>query len=1097
MQPSGSELSSAAFERLHPGVQRWLWNQGWPGLRPIQEQTAQAILGQVGDVIVAAPTASGKTEAAWLPICSLLAWTADGGTAGGDTATGVSAGVGITGVQALYIAPLKALINDQHSRLDDLCRALDLPVHRWHGDVPASQKTSVVNHPSGLLLITPESLEAMFVNRGTGIAALLGRVSHVVIDELHSFIGSERGAQLQSLLHRVELALRRRIPRIALSATLGDFGVACEFLRPGDPTRVSVVVDPAGDGSELKMQLRGYVDGTEDADDFGVYDQDGPAENAKTDSADALIADHLYRVLRGHDNLVFANSRRKVEQLTDRLRRRCEIERVPNEFVAHHGNLSREMREDAESRLKEHSRPTTAICTSTLEMGIDIGSVDAIGQVGAPVTVSSLRQRLGRSGRRPGQAAVLRAYISESKLDSRSDLTDQLRTELIQTIAMIDLLLLGWYESPNGAALHLSTLIQQILSVIAQHGGASAAQAYSALCGHGPFRSVDADMFTELLRSMGDADLLVQEPSGLLLHGVAGERLVNHYSFYAAFASAEEYRLIADGRPIGTLPVDRLLQEGSALIFGGRRWRVLNIDTSRKVITLTYARGGRAPHFTSAAPTIADRVRQRMRQILIGTDVPAYLDPPARDLLAQARSGFGELRLNQHLVYGNRTETRILPWRGDSIMTTLALAFTWHGLTATADGISLTVAADPATVLTAAAHLAQQSPPDARELAALVRSKERDKHDRYLTDSLLTASYAAAALDVPGTWEALTEIAGSKAPVLLDGPTADLFAVDEAPISELAKCAFAVIDVETTGLAVNHGDRIIEISIVEVDVQGRLGRVWTTLLNPDRDPGPTHIHGLLPADLSHAPHFADIVGDIAQRIQGRIIVAHNALFDLTFLHAEFSRTNTSLPPWPTLCTLDASYVLRPRGPRTLAACAQNEGIIFPDAHTAEGDAVTTARLLGRYLADARSAGLGLDAIGVSPRVLPPAWRAPAPSGAVHLRSRVRAVNTGTGLAVRLHNARRGTPADDAYLDALDRALASGPLYDDAAAHLHELALMYGLDTERTAALNRLYADELAATVQDVDRPPLMHMAPYPQPAIDMTLDRKLNRPSAR
>lgn len=798
--------------------------------------------------------------------------------------------------------------------------------------------------------------------------------------------------------------------------------------------------------------------------------------------------------MRGHDNLVFANSRRHVEQLTDRLRRRCETERVPNEFVAHHGNLSRDMREDAEARLKERSRPTTAICTSTLEMGIDIGSVDAIGQVGAPSTVSSLRQRLGRSGRRAGQAAVLRAYISESKLDPRSDLTDQLRAELVQTIAMIDLLLLGWYESPNGAALHLSTLIQQILSIVAQHGGASAAQTYSALCGHGPFRSVNASMFTKLLRSMGAADLLVQEPSGLLLHGAAGEKLVNHYSFYAAFASPEEYRLIADGRPIGTLPVDRLLVEGSALIFGGHRWLVLGIDTNRKVITITHARGGKAPHFTGAAPTIADEIRQRMRQVLLGTDVPAYLDPTARELLSQARSGFGNLGLDQHLVHGNSTETVILPWRGDNIMTTLAVAFTSHGLRATPDGISLTVRAEPATVLAAAAHLAQQPPPDATKLAALVGNKERDKHDRYLSDDLLTASYAAAALDVPGAWEALTVIAGSKTPVLLDGPVVDLLAGDgaeAATISEMAECAFAVIDVATTGLAVNRGDRIIEISIVDVGVDGRLGATWTTLVNPDRDPGPTHIHGLLPADLSQAPRFADIAGDIAGRIAGRIIVAHNALFDLAFLYAEFARTKNPLPPWPTLCTLEASYVLRPEGPRTLAACANSEGITTAGGHTAEGDAVMTARLLERYLADARSAGLMLNAIGARPLVLPPTWKASAPSVAVHLRSAIRSVNTETGLAVRLHAARRGTPADDAYLDALDRALATEHLPADAAAHLHELATLYGLNTERTAALNRAYADELAATFPDVDAPPLLHMLrarAWPGPGPGLTID---------
>lgn len=1059
--PSDSDATSPAFERFHPGVQRWLWNQGWTSLRSIQEQTAIAILDTDGDLIVAAPTASGKTEAAWLPICSQLA-RADG--IGQDDTTQRFA----SGIQALYIAPLKALINDQHTRLGDLCQVLELPVHRWHGDVPGSQKTNLLRDASGLLLITPESVEALFVNRGTEIASLLSGLTHIVVDELHSFLGTERGAQLQSLLHRIELALRRRIPRVALSATLGDFSVAREFLRPGGADGVQVIEDVDGDAGELKLQLRGYIDTPPDADVAALYDQDEEADD--DDAAEGSIADHLYRILRGHDNLAFANSRRQVEQLTDRLTRRSETNRVPNEFVAHHGNLSREMREDAEMRLKDPTRPTTAICTSTLEMGIDIGSVDTIAQIGAPGTVSGLRQRLGRSGRRAGQAAVLRAYVTEHALDSRTSLADQLRSELVQTIAMVDLLLEGWYESPNSKALHLSTLMQQVLSMIAQHGGVLPAQVYSALCREGPFRRVDSPMFAHLLRAMGAADLVVQEPSGLLLHGTLGERLVNHYSFYAAFASAEEYRLIADGRPIGSLPVEKLLVEGSLLIFGGRRWRVLTVDTTRKVITLTRARGGKAPRFTGDGPTVADRVRRQMRHVLTRTEVPTYLDATAQTLVAEARATFRDLDLHTHSILGTETETIVLPWRGDDIMATLALAFTRYGLPATADGLVLTVVASPEVTRAAAAEIAAQQAPDPRELATLVKYKERDKHDRYLDEDLLTASFAAS-LDVPGAWATLREIANDAGPVVLDEPLVDLIDVaegDTATIAELEECDFAVIDVETTGLAINRGDRIIEIAIVQVDRHRRVGRSWSTLINPDRDPGPTHIHRLTRADLVDAPHFADVVGDIASLIAGRIVVAHNALFDLACLHAEFARAGRPLPPWPTLCTLDAAYVLRPDGPRKLTACASEEGIEILGAHTALGDATMTALLLGHYLTDARAAGLQLDALGTRPLVMPPVWTAGPPSGRVHERTEASSENTDTGLALRVDVARRGTPADDAYLDALDRALADLRLSDTEAADLRELAAAYGLDRHRVQQLNSAYVGALAAVRSDVD-----------------------------
>jgi ATP-dependent Lhr-like helicase len=1066
---SASEPASAAFARLHPGVQRWLWTQGWPSLRDIQEQAAHALLDGSNDLIIAAPTASGKTEAAWLPICSQLATADDDVTADRRPAS--------TGIQALYVAPLKALINDQHTRLQDLCDTLHLPVHRWHGDVPGTAKRNLLRNASGLLLITPESLEALFVNRGTEVPAVFAGLSHVVIDELHSFIGAERGAQLQSLLHRVELAVRRRVPRVALSATVGDFSVAREFLRPGNAATVTVLQD-TGDGGELKLQLRGYLHTLPEPGAQPPGNEDGNGEESSVATGGlAAIANDLYRVLRGQDNLVFANSRGRVEALTDRLGRRSEIERVPNEFVAHHGNLSREIREDAEARLKDSARPTTAICTSTLEMGIDIGSVDSIAQVGAPTAVAGLRQRLGRSGRRAGQPKTMRVYVSELAVDREMPLEVQLRAELVQTVAMIDLLLAGWYESPNGAALHLSTLIQQILSVIAQHGGVRPAQAYSALCGDGPFRQVDRSTFANLLRTMGESQLIVQESSGLLLHGPVGERLVNHYSFYAAFSSTEEYRLIADGRPIGMLPVDKLLSEGSMLIFAGRRWRVLGIDTSRKVITLTRAGGGRAPSFTSDGPTVDDRVRQQMHHVLASTDVPIYLDATARTLLAQARAAFAEYDLDRHAVFGTEKQSVVLPWCGDVVMDTLALVFTRYGLKATAEGLSVTVAANPKQTLSAIRALAAQQPPAAIELAALVKFKERDKHDRYLDEPLLTESFAAASVNVAGAWQALQELAAGAEPVVLLGSLPDIddgepYAMpteaDETTLAALDGCDFAVIDVETTGLAPHRSDRIIEIAVTQVARDGTPGTTWSTLVNPGRDPGPTSIHGLTHADLADAPVFADIAGDVAARIAGRVIVAHNALFDLAFLHAEFARSGHPLPPWPALCTLEVSYVLRPDGPRKLAACAAAEGLEVDGAHTAGGDALMTGLLLGKYLSDAASSGLGLAALGTRPLIAPPTWAAPSPSGRRKDREETGSGNSTVGRAVRGEVARVGSAADDAYLDALDRALSRNNLSDSDVDGLHDLAGLYGLTSSRVHELTQLYVAALAASDSSID-----------------------------
>lgn len=226
--PSSSDAApSSAFDAYDERIRRWIWQRRWTALRDIQERAATPVLAGDRDVIIASATASGKTEAAMFPALSRILTRHR------------------PGLRLLSVSPLKALINDQYRRLEELCEPLEVSVHRWHGDVAANRKRRVLDGDGGLLLITPESLEAMFVINGPKIARLFAGLDYVVIDELHAFIGTERGRQLQSLLHRVELAVRRRIPRLALSATLGDMGMAAEFLRPGGGTDVEIVTSEA------------------------------------------------------------------------------------------------------------------------------------------------------------------------------------------------------------------------------------------------------------------------------------------------------------------------------------------------------------------------------------------------------------------------------------------------------------------------------------------------------------------------------------------------------------------------------------------------------------------------------------------------------------------------------------------------------------------------------------------------------------------------------------------------------------------------------------------------------------------------------------
>jgi len=734
----GGTPASSAFSLLHLEVQRWVWKKGWSELKEIQEVAIAPVLAGERDVILSASTASGKTEAAFLPICSRLVEPA-----------------GTPGVRAVYVGPLKALINDQFERLDALCEGLGITVHRWHGDVSQSAKTRLLKAPSGILLITPESLEALLLRQGPALAAVFSALSYVVVDELHAFIGTERGCQLQSLLHRLELVLRRSVPRIGLSATLGDMRLAADFLRPGGGESV-VLASPGGEGGELLVQLRGYRTRAPRPDRIQASQSSEAAGKESDDTPEDVrdIGAHLFRTLRGSHNLVFANSRANVELYADLLRRLCEEARLPNEFFPHHGNLSKELREDAEAALKGKQRPVTLVCTTTLEMGIDVGDVQSVAQVGVPPSVASLRQRLGRSGRR-SNSSVLRLYIQEHELTESSSLPDALRVRFMQSLAMVELLLQGWCEPPAAGAYHFSTLVQQVLSLIAQHGGVQAAEAWSALCVRGPFAQVSREAFVRFLRGLGEEEVLTQSSDGTLLLGRVGERLVNHYSFYAAFASAEEYRLVARERTLGTMPIEQPLVEGSYLIFGGRRWRILSVRQEEKVVELEAAPAGRVPMFeATGVGNVHDRVREEMRRLYAASDVPRYLDARAQELLAEGRATFERCGLMDRCIATIGRHVYVFPWKGDAVLHTLALQLRETQLKPEVQGPMLAVGGPQFDVEEALRSLVPKGPAQPHELVRQVANLVTQKHDVFVPSELLGLDFAARYLDPRGAWEA-------------------------------------------------------------------------------------------------------------------------------------------------------------------------------------------------------------------------------------------------------------------------------------------------------------------------------------------------------
>ncbi|MEQ8396170.1 DEAD/DEAH box helicase [Thalassobaculum sp.] len=717
---------STSFGILAEPVQRWIWDKGWSTLRDIQERSIPLLATGDQDAIIAAATASGKTEAAFLPLISRVL---DDGSAG-------------DGFDLVYISPLKALINDQFRRLEDLCERIELPVYPWHGDVSASIKAKARKARHGILLITPESLEAMFVLRGLEIPAMFGRLQAVVVDELHAMLDTERGIHLRSLLNRLEIATKRRIRRIGLSATLGDMGLARSYLRPGDPDAVALIKSES-EGQALKLQIRGYRLSGE-APDSSAEGQEGESlehdDDAPAGSTEYQIATHIFDTLRGTQNLVFAGSRQSVEVYSDLLARMSEQQALPNEFYPHHANLSRDHRTFIEKRLKDAQEPTTAVCTSTLELGIDIGDVEAVAQIGAPFSVASLRQRLGRSGRRPGRPAILRMYIQERSVDPRSHPADLLRLRLVRSIAMVDLLLEGWCEPPRPQALHLSTLVQQTLSVIAERGGAKAPYLFAILCERGPFHLVDRQLFARLLRQIGDPEvaLIEQSPDGTLMLGREGERVVEHYGFYAVFHTPEEYRVMVAGKLLGTLPLTNLLAPDMTVIFSGRRWRVVAIHDREKVIEVSPDARGRPPMFGGGGGSIHDTVVQRMRAVLAADSPRRFLDRQATGLLEDARAWFRRLGLHERNVIDlGDGSTLLATWAGTDRTNTLALAIQGHGMSLhTHDGL-LDVSAKTSDVIGALEQMSAAQAPSGEELALHIATPATEKYHQYFNQDLL------------------------------------------------------------------------------------------------------------------------------------------------------------------------------------------------------------------------------------------------------------------------------------------------------------------------------------------------------------------------
>ena len=548
-------------------IKEYIYSHGWTELREIQLEAAHAIFETDDNLLISSSTASGKTEAAFFPIIADIASSPECRSS----------------VSVLYIAPLKSLINDQFSRLDELLEESGIPVTHWHGDVGASHKSALLKKPEGILQITPESLESMLMNRANDFPRLFGSLRYIVIDEIHAMIGEDRGNQVICQLSRIARLIGHSPRRIGLSATIGDIKLAADWLGAGSGRATYAPTPPK---TKLKWRLgleHFYIQNANEIQTKSPSLATAPCEERGGQAVLDPGYEFLYDSVYGKKALVFSNSREETEYVTATLRQIARARGDDDVFLIHHGNLSASLREDAEAKMKDESVARAVTCaTVTMELGIDIGKLERVCQVGAPTTVSGFLQRLGRSGRRGNPPEMIMLYREEVALPN-APLPEIIPWELLRGIAIIEAYASERFiEPPRVKEMPLSLAFHQTLSVLASGGELSAKELAARILSLPPLSRIEREAYRELIVSMINDDYLEFTEEKKIIIGLKGERIINSFKFYAVFKDSEDFTVRCDSEEIGTITTPPPVGDRFAL--AGRVWEVKEIDIPRKLL---------------------------------------------------------------------------------------------------------------------------------------------------------------------------------------------------------------------------------------------------------------------------------------------------------------------------------------------------------------------------------------------------------------------------------------------------------------------------------------------------------------------------------
>lgn len=576
----------STFERLSAALQYQIANTlGFRELRPVQEQSIETLLGGANAVVLA-PTAGGKTEAAFFPILSAM-----------DTEDWHP-------VSVLYLSPIRALLNNQEDRIARYAGTIGRRAFKWHGDTSQSARKKFLEEPTDILLITPESLEAMFISPRVPTRELFAGLRAVIIDEIHAFANDDRGAHLSALMERLTRFCGRDVQRIGLSATVGNPDEILRWVQ-GSSKRQSQIVDPGGARRIPDLSL-----------DFV-----GSVENA------ARVVQALHP---GRKRLVFVDSRRQAEQLGNLLRA-LDV----TTFVTH-GSLAVSERRDAERAFQE-GQDCVIVATSALELGIDVGDLDHVLQLDAPPTVASFLQRMGRTGRRGGAANC--TFLTTSEKGA------------LHAAAIIELFRSGFVEPvrPSRAAFHI--FAHQVMGLVVEHSGMYRGDLWSFLDGATAFADITADERNAILDHMLVGEIL-SDQEGKLWLGAQGERRYGRANFRELYAVFDTPRLItvrAGPEDVGTIDAQFLAAidseaERGAFMLAGRAWQVITVEWERGICVVKPAPTGRAPRWSGGPRFLSYELCQAMRRVLTTDTEDSAWSQRARTTLGTLRAEHAFLR---------------------------------------------------------------------------------------------------------------------------------------------------------------------------------------------------------------------------------------------------------------------------------------------------------------------------------------------------------------------------------------------------------------------------------------------------------------------